>query len=170
MREVITTPPGPARDELTDTRVSQNLCFRIPPDTHWQKISGEGLIVLMRLVPPQEGLAPLYFKAADIIPPKPETAPAGTLPAIAEPDAYPSPESSSPAPALPGETPQSPDTSETAAPSLPEWTGYALAAIVALALLLAAPRLHLIAELIRVRPAFALIAFTLTAAAAIWLH
>jgi restriction system protein len=41
-------------------------CFNIPPGERWEQIHGVGGMLLMRRVPPQPGVPPLYFRAASL--------------------------------------------------------------------------------------------------------
>ncbi|RFD20798.1 restriction endonuclease [Komagataeibacter melaceti] len=59
---------------------SQGNCHAVTPDTRWERIANRNGLPLMRRVPPEPGLPPLYFMTGDIAP-LPATQPATTPPA-----------------------------------------------------------------------------------------
>ncbi|MEZ7135538.1 restriction endonuclease [Komagataeibacter sp. SM21] len=69
------------------TLIRQGNCHAVTPDIRWEKIANRNGLPLMRRVPPEPGLPPLYFMTDDIAPlPAP---PASTQPHAAGHDADP---------------------------------------------------------------------------------
>ncbi|GAB6966665.1 hypothetical protein JCM25156A_07020 [Komagataeibacter kakiaceti JCM 25156] len=50
------------------TLIRQGNCHTVTPDTRWEKIANRNGLPLMRRVPPEPGLPPLYFMTGDIAP------------------------------------------------------------------------------------------------------
>ncbi|MCE2575133.1 restriction endonuclease [Komagataeibacter sp. FNDCR2] len=75
-------PAGMQTPTARATLIRQGNCHTVTPDTRWEKIANRNGLPLMRRVPPEPGLPPLYFMTGEIAPLP--AAPAGpTLPASA---------------------------------------------------------------------------------------